>query len=220
LNTVFEQGKVTALVGASGAGKSTIVNLLLGLYEPSGGRILVDGIPLSDYNLDSWRRRLGFVSQDPFVIHGTLADNITFGRDGFSEQDVVAAAVQANADAFIRELPEGYQTLVGERGMKLSGGQQQRLCIARALLANPSLLLLDEATSSLDSITERAIQETIREISENRTVIQIAHRASTVARADHIVVLHEGRIVEMGSHMDLLRNDGEYAKLFVTPAGN
>ena len=203
-----------ALVGTSGAGKSTIVNLLLGLYEPTKGEILVDDVPLSEYDLESWRRAIGFVSQDPFLIHGTVTENIIFGREGHSDGDVVAAAKLANSDSFIQELPEGYQTLVGERGMKLSGGQQQRLCLARALLSNPPLLFLDEATSSLDSISEHAIQQTIREISRDRTVIQIAHRASTVERADHIVVLHEGRIVEEGSHMDLLKSDGEYAKLF------
>lgn len=214
LNLTFEKGKVMALVGTSGAGKSTIVNLLLGLYEPTKGEILVDDVPLSEYDLESWRRAIGFVSQDPFLIHGTVTENIIFGREGHSDGDVVAAAKLANSDSFIQELPEGYQTLVGERGMKLSGGQQQRLCLARALLSNPPLLFLDEATSSLDSISEHAIQQTIREISRDRTVIQIAHRASTVERADHIVVLHEGRIVEEGSHMDLLKSDGEYAKLF------
>ena len=216
LNIEFKKGKTTALVGASGAGKSTIVNLLLGLYEPTRGRIMIDDTPLSDYDMESWRRSIGFVSQDPFVVHGTVKENIVFGRDGYSESDVDTAAKLANADSFIRELSDEYDTVVGERGMKLSGGQQQRLCIARALLSNPQLLLLDEATSSLDSISERAVQDTIRNISQDRTVIQIAHRASTIEAADHIVVLHEGQIVETGSHMDLLRNDGEYAKLFTT----
>ncbi len=216
LNLTFDKGRVMALVGTSGSGKSTIVNLLLGLYEPTGGTILVDEAPLADYDLESWRRAIGFVSQDPFLIHGTVTENITFGREGYSDEAVVASAELANADSFIQELPEKYQTLVGERGMKLSGGQQQRLCLARALLSNPPLLLLDEATSSLDSISEHAIQQTIREISRDRTVIQIAHRASTVERADQIVVLHQGRIVEKGSHVDLLQSNGEYAKLFAT----
>ena len=216
LNIEFKKGKTTALVGASGAGKSTIVNLLLGLYEPTQGRIMIDDTPLSEYDMESWRRSIGFVSQDPFVVHGTVKENIVFGRDGYSESDVTTAAKLANADLFIRELSDEYDTVVGERGMKLSGGQQQRLCLARALLSNPQLLLLDEATSSLDSISERAVQDTISDISQDRTVIQIAHRGSTIEGADHIVVLHEGQIVETGSHTDLLRNDGEYARLFTT----
>lgn len=216
LSVTFQKGKVTALVGTSGAGKSTVVNLLLGLYEPSQGSILIDDVPLSDYNMGSWRSAIGFVSQDPFVIHGTIAENIVFGRHGYNEQDVITAATLANADSFIKEFPYGYQTVVGERGMKLSGGQQQRLCIARALLCKPQILLLDEATSSLDSFSERSILQTIGDIAQDRTVVQIAHRASTVARADYIVVLREGRIVEKGSHLDLIQSNGEYAKLFTT----
>ncbi len=214
LNVHFKKGQTTALVGASGAGKSTIANLLLGLYEPTAGRIMIDDTPLSDFDFESWRRSIGFVSQDSFAVHGNVRENILFGREGYADSDVVTAAKLANADLFIRELADGYDTIVGERGMKLSGGQQQRLCIARALLSNPQILLLDEATSSLDSISERAVQDTIRDVSQNRTVIQIAHRASTIEGADHIVVLHKGQIVETGVHTELLRIDGEYARLF------
>ena len=216
LNIHVKKGSVTALVGISGGGKSTIINLLMGIYEPASGRILIDDVPLSDYDIGSWRRAIGFVSQDPFIIHGTIHENVMFGREGYSRDDVVTAAQLADASSFMEEFPESYDTVVGERGMKLSGGQQQRLCIARALLSNPPVLILDEATSSLDLISERAIQETIHDISRNRTVLQIAHRASTIENADEIVVLSGGVVVETGSHTDLLSRDGEYAKLFTT----
>jgi ABC-type multidrug transport system fused ATPase/permease subunit len=214
LNVTFQKNNVTALVGSSGSGKSTIVNLLLGLFEPHSGRILVDDVPLPEYGLESWRSAIGVVTQDPFLFHGTVAENILFGRKGFSMDDVVEAAHVANAHDFIAQLPEGYETIVGDRGMKLSGGQQQRVSIARAILRRPQILIFDEATSALDAGSERIIQETMTMLSNQRTVIQIAHRASTIARADKIVVLHEGQIVEEGRHVDLLKNDGEYARLF------
>jgi len=214
VSIAIEKGKSTALVGASGAGKSTLVNLILRLYEPSEGRILCDGVPVGNFTLDSWLRHIGYVSQDPFVYHATVADNIMFGRTGYSMTDVIEAAVTANAHDFIAAMPGGYDTVVGERGMKLSGGQQQRLCIARALLGKPDLLIFDEATSSLDSLSEALIQKTLASISQHHTLLMIAHRLSTVASADRIIVLEGGRVVEDGSPAELIKNDGQYASLF------
>lgn len=213
LNVAFEKGKVTAIVGPSGSGKTTIVNLLLGFLEPGQGRILVDGVELGEYRLESWRQRLGFVSQDPFVYHGTVADNITLGRSGRSRQAIERAAEIANAHAFVTQLPQGYDTPVGDRGMKLSGGEQQRLAIARAVLDEPEILVFDEATSSLDTLAEKVVQRAIETISRDRTVIIVAHRLSTVRYADKIIVLEQGRVVEEGTHHDLLGHQGRYFQL-------
>ena len=209
-----EKGKTTALVGASGAGKSTIVNLILRLYEPTAGTIRCDGVPLDAFDRSSWLGRIGYVSQEPFVFHATVADNIRFGRNSYSMVDVVAAAKMANAHDFIAVLPQDYDTLVGERGMKLSGGQQQRLCIARALLASPDILIFDEATSSLDSASEALIQKTLTMLSRDHTLLVIAHRQSTVASADKIIVLDGGHVVQHGSPDELLKDTGQYAMLF------
>jgi len=213
LNLTIEKGKVTAIVGPSGVGKTTLINLILGLYEATGGRILIDGVSLQEFKVDTWLSRIGFVSQDPFIYHATVADNIIFGRNGHSMHRVVEAAKIANAHGFISELPEGYETVVGERGMKLSGGQQQRVAIARALLDDPEILILDEATSSLDSISEKLVQEAIENASRDRTVLIIAHRLSTVRYADKIIVLDAGRVVEEGSHQELIGRQGHYARL-------
>ena len=213
VNLSFEKGKVTAIVGTSGAGKTTIINLILGLFEPTEGQITVDGIPLHDIKRETWLSRIGFVSQDIFTYHSTVADNITIGRTDRSEQAIINAAKTANAHGFINELPNGYQTVVGERGMKFSGGQQQRLAIARALLDSPELMLFDEATSSLDTISERLVQEAIDNISKDRTVIIIAHRLSTISHADKIVVFDNGQVVESGRHEQLLDRNGHYARL-------
>jgi ABC-type multidrug transport system fused ATPase/permease subunit len=213
LNLVIEKGRVTAIVGPSGVGKTTLINLILGLYGPSAGRILIDGVPLQEVKLETWLDKIGFVSQDPFIYHATVADNIVFGRNGHSMQRVVEAAKIANADGFITEFPEGYETVVGERGMKLSGGQQQRIAIARAILDDPEILILDEATSSLDSISEKLVQEAIENASKDRTVLIIAHRLSTVRYADKIIVLDAGRVVEEGSHQELIGRQGHYARL-------
>jgi len=213
LNLTVEKGKVTAIVGPSGVGKTTLINLILGLYEPTGGRILIDGVSFEEFKLETWLRRIGFVSQDPFLYHATVADNILFGRNGHSKEAVVQAATIANAHGFISELPEGYNTLVGERGMKLSGGQQQRIAIGRAILEDPDILILDEATSSLDSVSERLVQEAIENVSRGRTVVLIAHRLSTVRYADKIIVLDQGHIVEQGSHQELMGRQGHYSRL-------
>lgn len=212
LNLRFKAGASTAIVGTSGSGKTTIANLLLGFFEPSEGQILVDGQPLGRTALESWRRRIGFVSQDAFLFHGTVAENIAFGRPAPAEVVRQAAAV-ANAHSFIAALPAGYETVVGERGMKLSGGQQQRICIARAILDNPEILIFDEATSALDAESERLVQEAMEQTSRNRTVIIIAHRFATVRRADSILVLDQGRVVEQGRHEELLQAGGRYAQL-------
>ncbi len=216
VNLTIEKGKVTAIVGSSGVGKTTLINLILGLFEPMSGGITIDGVLLQEYKLQSWLSKIGFVSQDPFIYHSSVADNIFFGRNGHSIESVIKAAKIANAHGFISELPDAYDTIVGERGMKLSGGQQQRIAIARAILDDPEVLILDEATSSLDSISEKLVQEAIDNVSRNRTVVVIAHRFSTIRYADKIVVLHEGRVVEEGSHQELMGRPGYYSHLIAS----
>lgn len=212
---VIRKGEVTALVGPSGGGKSTLAYLLLGLLEPTGGKITVDGVDLHDYDLDSWRKKIGFVSQDNFIFHGTVAENIAFGRPGFSAEQIRRAAETANAHGFIEKLPQGYNTVAGERGTKLSGGQQQRIAIARAVLGDPEILVFDEATSFLDTESERQVQEAIERILGGHTVILIAHRLSTVQNADQVVVLEKGRVVDRGKPSELLRSrQGRYYELF------
>lgn len=213
LNLEVRRGDVTAIVGPSGVGKTTLINLILGLYEPTRGRILIDGVPLHEFKLETWLEKIGFVSQDPFIYHATVAENILFGRNCHLQEAVSQAATIANAHGFISELPDGYDTVVGERGMKLSGGQQQRIAIARAILGDPAILVLDEATSSLDSVSERLVQEAIENVSKDRTVIIIAHRLSTIRYADKIIVLDQGRVVEEGSHQELMSQEGHYSRL-------
>jgi len=214
ISVVFNCGETTAIVGPSGAGKSTLVDLLVRLYEPSSGSITVDGVDLRDYDRDSWLAAIGFVSQDTFVFHGTVRDNIAFALPGCSMERIEEVARQANADAFIQRLPNGYETVIGDRGLKLSGGERQRIAIARALLRNPQVLIFDEATSALDNQAEAMIQDAIATIAKDRTVILIAHRLSTVIRADKIIVLEHGKIVEEGTHAALLKEDGMYAALY------
>ncbi|MGA6826601.1 lipid A export permease/ATP-binding protein MsbA [Nitrospira sp. NS4] len=206
-------GEVVALVGSSGSGKSTLVSLLPRFYQPTSGRILLDGTPLESYSLPSLRARIGIVSQDVVLFDDTVANNIAFGRPGATAQDVERAAVQAYAHDFITRLPEGYATMIGERGVKLSGGERQRLAIARAILRDPPLLILDEATSALDTESERIVQMALANLMKNRTTVVIAHRLSTVQNANRIVVLDRGTIAEIGSHEELLRRNGLYRRL-------
>lgn len=213
IDLTVEKGKVTAIVGPSGSGKTTIVNLILGLFEPTNGKLTIDGVPLQEFSYMAWIDKIGFVSQEPFTYNASIRDNILLGRTGISDDLVLKAATVANADGFIQELPEGYDTMVGDRGMRLSGGQQQRLSIARALLKEPEILIFDEATSSLDTISEKLVQDAIDSASKNRTVIVIAHRLSTVRNADNIIVLEQGKLIEQGSHHALLDADGYYSKL-------
>jgi ATP-binding cassette, subfamily B, bacterial len=212
-------GETAAIVGATGAGKSTIVKLLLRFYDVNRGRILLDGHDLRDLNLDDLRGSIGLVSQDVFLFHGTVRENITYGTFGASFDDLVAAAKIAEAHEFIMALPQGYDTIVGERGQKLSGGQRQRISIARAVLKDPPILILDEATSSVDNETEAAIQRSMERITVGRTTIVIAHRLSTVRNADQIFVLEHGRLLEQGHHDDLVAQGGLYAALWRVQTG-
>ena len=212
-------GQTIAIVGATGSGKSTIVKLLLRLYEIKSGHITLDGLDIQDIILSDLRRAIGLVSQDVFLFHGTVAENIRYGSFESSDEDIVAAATIAEAHSFIQELPQGYQTIIGERGQKLSGGQRQRLAIARAVLKNPPILILDEATSAVDNETEAAIQRSLDHITQNRTTIAIAHRLSTIRNADCIYVMDRGEIVEQGSHEHLLKQSGIYASLWTVQMG-
>ncbi len=207
-------GEVVALVGPSGAGKTTLGNLVPRFWDVTGGRITLDGIDIRSLRLVDLRGAIGIVPQEPTLFSGTVAENIGYGRPGATEADVVAAAQAAHADEFIERLPRGYATLVGQRGVKLSGGQRQRVAIARALLKDPAVLILDEATSSLDAESERLIEEALERLLKGRSTLIIAHRLSTVRRANRLVVLDRGRVVEEGSHVDLLAKHGLYAKLY------
>lgn len=212
-------GKTTAIVGATGSGKSTLVKLILRLYEVQYGNIYLDGIELNNLNLKDLRRAIGLVSQDVFLFHGTVAENIAYGSFEATNREIVNAAKIAEAHEFIAQLPDGYMTIVGERGQKLSGGQRQRIAIARAVLKNPPILILDEATSAVDNETEAAIQRSLERITKNRTTIAIAHRLSTVRNADCIFVMDEGIVVESGQHEQLIEQDGVYASLWRVQSG-
>ncbi|MFP4017776.1 MAG: ABC transporter ATP-binding protein [Bacteroidales bacterium] len=213
INLEIKKGEMVAVVGQSGAGKSTLVNLLPRFYDATEGDILIDGISVKDLKIQDIRELMGLVSQESILFNDTVFNNIAFGRDKVDEEDVVQAAKVANAHVFIQELEDGYNTPIGDMGNKLSGGQKQRLSIARAVLKNPPILILDEATSSLDTESEKLVQDALNRLMHNRTSIVIAHRLSTVREADKIVVLHEGAISEIGSHDELIKNDGIYKKL-------
>jgi subfamily B ATP-binding cassette protein MsbA len=210
-----EPGETIALVGPSGSGKTTLMNLLPRFYEPTGGRILLDGVDIRSLKLADLRANLAYVGQDIVLFNDTVAANIGYGTCGrASEADILQAAEQAHAMEFIREMPAGLQTLIGENGARLSGGQRQRIAIARALLKNAPILILDEATSALDTQSERKVQQALEHLRKGRTAFIVAHRLSTIENADRIVVLHKGEIVELGGHAELLARDGLYASLY------
>ena len=213
VNLDIKKGQTVAFVGHSGSGKSTIANLILRFYDVNSGGIFVDGLNIKDIQIKSLRDKIGVVSQDVFLFNETIKYNISYGKLDASDEEIEAAAKAANAHKFISQMPDGYNTLIGERGMKLSGGEKQRIAIARAMLKNPPILVLDEATSALDSESEKLVQEAIENLMKNRTVILIAHRLSTVRNADKIVVIDKGTIAETGTHDELLNKNGIYKKL-------
>ncbi len=212
ITLIIKRGQMTALVGASGAGKTTLADLIPRFYDPTQGQVLIDGLDLREIEINSLRRKLAVVSQDTFIFNTSVWNNIAYGTEEATEAAIEEAARQANALEFIQEMPEGFETVLGDRGVRLSGGQRQRIAIARALLRNPDILILDEATSALDSVSERLIQDSLEKLSVGRTVIAIAHRLSTIAKADKVVVLEQGRIVEQGKYQELLERRGNLWK--------
>jgi len=211
---VARAGETVALVGPSGAGKSTLVSLIARFYDPQEGRVLIDGRDIRDLPLDELRSRIAIVFQDTFLFATTVRENIAFGREGATEEEIIAAAKAANAWEFIQQLPDGLDTLVGERGVRFSEGQKQRLAIARALLRKPLILILDEPTSALDARSEHLLQEALENLMRGCTAFVIAHRLATVQQADRILVMEGGRIVEQGTHHELLEQGGLYRELF------
>jgi ATP-binding cassette subfamily B protein len=219
INLRLAPGQTTAFVGTTGSGKSTLVKLLLRFYTPQTGRILLDGRPIDTLNLQDLRRSIGYVAQDAFLTDGTVAENIAYGTPNASDADIAHAARASESSEFIHKLPLGFATRIGERGQKLSGGQRQRLALARAILKNPAILILDEATSAVDNETEAAIQRSLETVSHNRTTLIIAHRLSTVRQAHCIHLMENGRIVESGTHEELLAQRGGYAALWRLQTG-
>jgi ATP-binding cassette subfamily B protein len=209
-------GQTIAIVGPTGAGKTTIINLIPRFYDVCDGSVRIDGLDVRDVQMESLREQIGIVLQDTFLFSTTVMENIRFGRPGASDEEVIAAAQYAHADSFIERLPEGYQTVLGERGSGLSQGQRQLLSIARAALANPRILILDEATSSVDTRTERLIQQALEELLEGRTSFVIAHRLSTIRNADLLLVIDQGQIVERGGHEELLAKKGFYYNIYMS----
>jgi ATP-binding cassette subfamily B protein len=216
---VADSGETVALVGPSGSGKSTVLKLLPRLYDANEGSVTLDGHPVEDLTRASLRESIGYVSQEPFMFFGTVRDNLVYGADDPSEDEIVAAARDANAYGFVENMADGLDTEVGQRGGKLSGGQRQRLSIARAILRDPDVLILDEATSAVDTETELLIQRALERVTEGRTTFAIAHRLSTIRDADQVLVLEDGEIVERGTHDELLGADGLYAHLWQVQAG-
>ena len=210
----IEKGQLYGLIGPNGAGKTTIFNLLTGVYKPDGGRILLDGKDIRDVKLKDLRDEIGIVQQDVYLFAGTIIDNIRYGRPDATDEEVIRAAKAANAHEFIMELADGYDTDIGQRGVKLSGGQKQRLSIARVFLKNPPILIFDEATSALDNESEKVVQKSLELLAKDRTTFVIAHRLSTIQDADQILVMKAGRLVEQGTHQELLGKNGEYAHMW------
>ena len=213
LNLNIEKGKTIAIVGPSGAGKTTLVDLLPRFYDCTAGQILIDGVPITQMNINSLRQLTGIVSQESILFNDSVMHNIAFGLRDIDTEKVINAAKIANADEFITKLPNGYYTNIGDRGLTLSGGQRQRISIARAILKNPPILILDEATSALDTESEYYVQEALDRLMKNRTSIVIAHRLSTIQHADEIIVMDKGKIVERGTHKKLIEDNGLYKKL-------
>jgi ATP-binding cassette subfamily B protein len=216
----IKAGEMVGLVGHSGSGKSTLVNLICRFYDVAEGAILLDGTDIRSFAVADYRRHIGLVLQEPFLFFGTIAENIAYGKPGATRDEIIAAARAAHAHEFILRLPQGYDSMVGERGQGLSGGERQRISIARALLIDPPILILDEATSSVDSETEKEIQKALDNLVQGRTTIAIAHRLSTLHRADRLVVLDRGQVVEEGTHDQLMAREGAYHRLYEAQARN
>lgn len=220
ISLVIEPGEMIGLVGHSGSGKSTLINLICRFYDVTEGTILIDGVDIRSLPIAEYRKHIGLVLQEPFLFFGTIAENIAYGKPNATRKEIIAAARAAYAHEFILRLPHGYDSLVGERGQALSGGERQRISIARALLIDPRILILDEATSSVDSKTEKEIQEALDNLVQGRTTIAIAHRLSTLREANRLVVLDRGEIIEVGKHAELMARQGYYYHLYQSQMRN